>query len=135
MLRTLTNVNKVILILSVILLAGILTSGRSQTMTAENQAGKRPVYHVIFHTPGIKWVDSLSFQEQPGVMEHINYMATFLESKKLVEGGPFLDNSGGMMVFNGTKEEAEKIANADPAVKAGLLKVSVRPWLVAMSTK
>ena len=64
MLRTLTNMNKVILILSVILLAGILTSGRFQTMTAENQTGKRPVYHVIFHTPGIKWVDSLSFQEQ-----------------------------------------------------------------------
>ncbi|MBL7960430.1 hypothetical protein JNL27_09360 [bacterium] len=99
------------------------------------QQKNKPVYHVIFHTPGPKWVDSLSFQEQPGIVEHINYMATILESKRLVEGGPFLDNSGGMMVFDGSKDEAEKVANADPAVKAGLLKFKVKPWLVAMSRK
>ena len=93
------------------------------------------VYHVLFHSPGEKWVESLPFQQQPGVMAHVSYTAAFLENNKLVEGGPFLDHSGGMMVFSGSKEEAEEIANADPAVKNGLLKVIVRPWLVAMSTK
>jgi uncharacterized protein YciI len=126
---------KTILILSAIALIGILTSSKPKTTPMEQQDKKPTIYQVLFHSPGPKWVDSLSFQEQPGVMEHVNYMAGFLQSKKLVEGGPFLDNSGGMMVFKGTKEEAEKIANADPAVKAGLLKVTVRPWMVAMSTK
>ena len=100
----------------------------------EQQKNKPTIYHVLFHSPGAKWTAGVSFQQQPGVMEHVNYMASFIESKKLVEGGPFLDNSGGMMVFSGTKEEAEKIANDDPAVKGGLLKVTVKPWMVAMST-
>ncbi|MDB5281501.1 MAG: cytosolic protein [Bacteroidota bacterium] len=126
---------KTFLIISAIALTVILTSGKIKTTTMEQPEDKPTIYYVLFHSPGAKWVSSLSFQEQPGVMDHVNYMAGFLESKKLVEGGPFLDNSGGMMVFNGTKEEAEKIANADPAVKAGLLKVVVRPWMVAMSSK
>lgn len=93
------------------------------------------IYHVLFHSPGEKWVDSLLFQEQPGVTGHVKYMASFLQAKKLVEGGPFLDNSGGMMIFDGTREEAEKITYNDPTVKSGVLKVTVKPWMVAMSAK
>lgn len=97
---------------------------------------KKPqVYYVLFHSPGEKWVDTLQFNQQPGVMEHVQYMATFLESRKLVMGGPFLDNSGGMMIYMcEKKEDAEKIANEDPSVKKGLLKVQVKPWLAAMSS-
>src|ERR1043165_2600327 len=122
-------------IIAAITLLVILTSAKHKTAAMPQQDKQPTIYYVLFHSPGPKWVDSLGFQQQPGVMDHVNYMATFLKSKKLVEGGPFLDNSGGMMVFNGTKEEAEKITNADPAVKAGLLKVAVKPWMVAMSTK
>jgi uncharacterized protein YciI len=124
-----------LLIVSAIALIALLTSSKINTTSMQQQDEKPTIYYVLFHSPGAKWVNNLSFQQQPGVMDHVNYMASFLESKKLVEGGPFLDNSGGMMVFSGTKEEAEKIANADPAVKAGLLKVTVKPWMVAMSTK
>lgn len=109
----------------------ILVSARINS----SSQGKPAVYYVLFHSPGEKWVDTLSFREQPGVKEHVSYMSSFLESKKLVEGGPFLDNSGGMMIFNTTKEEAEKIAKEDPAVKSGLLKVSVKPWMMGMSSK
>ncbi len=129
------SMSKTILIISAIALTGILTSTKIKTTTMEQQDKKPTIYQVLFHSPGEKWIDSLSFQKQPGVIEHVNYMATFLQSKKLVEGGPFLDNSGGMMVLSGTTEEAEKIANEDPAVKSGLLKVTVRPWMVVMSTK
>jgi uncharacterized protein YciI len=85
---------------------------------------------VLFHSPGKQWVDSLSFNEQPGIDEHVNYYAGLLEKNKLHEGGPFLDNSGGMMILNVNKPDAEKIANDDPAVKKGLLKVEVKQWLV-----
>jgi uncharacterized protein YciI len=52
---------------------------------------------------------------------------------RLLIGGPFLDDSGGMMVLKvGSMDEAEAIAGADPAVKAGLLQVKVRPWLAAL---
>jgi uncharacterized protein YciI len=126
---------KAILIISAIALTIALTSGKISNKPMQQGDDKPTIYYVLFHSPGAKWVSGVSFQEQPGVMEHVKYMAGFVESKKLVEGVPFLDNSGGMMVFNGTKEEAEKIANADPAVKAGLLKVTVKPWMVAMSSK
>ncbi|MEZ5059808.1 MAG: YciI family protein [Saprospiraceae bacterium] len=67
-------------------------------------------------------------------MDHVQYMATF-GTEKLVMGGPFLDNSGGMMIYNcETIEEAQKIANDDPTVKSGLLNVEVKQWMVAMQT-
>ena len=50
-------------------------------------------------------------------------------------GGPFLDEtSGGMMVPAAGVSEAEirAFADADPAVKSGLLKFEIRRWMVAM---
>lgn len=94
-----------------------------------------PVYFVLFHTPGEKWTANVSFREQPGVMEHVQYMARFVQTNQLVIGGPFLDNSGGMMVMQaGSLEEAERLAKEDPSVQKGLLNVSVKPWMAAMRT-
>jgi uncharacterized protein YciI len=81
----------------------------------------------------VNWDHSLAFQEQPGVIEHVRYMASFHEAG-MVMGGPYLDNSGGMMIFNGSKEEAERIATSDPCVKNGLLNVVVRPWMMVMGS-
>ena len=89
-----------------------------------------PTYFVLFHKPGPKWIAGTGFQDQPGVMDHVHYMAGFFARNELVMGGPFLDNSGGMMIFDtGTIEKAQAIAEADPAVKAGLLGVTVKPWM------
>ena len=94
-----------------------------------------PVYFVLCHSPGAKWDANRSFQEQPGIGEHVAYMAGLLKKGLIVMGGPFLDNSGGMMVSRfGTIEEARKAADDDPGVKAGLLNVVVRPWMVPMSS-
>lgn len=108
----------------------------SNNLYSQNMNKPTPsIFFVLIHTPGENWVDSLSFQEQPNVMEHVKYMSTFLKSKKLIMGGPFLDNSGGMMIYKCEKiEEAEKIANDDPCVKNGLLNVEVKQWLVPMKT-
>jgi len=93
------------------------------------------IYYVLFHTPGPTWKDGIDFRQQPGVVDHVNYMASFMATDKLAIGGPFLDNTGGMMVLRAdSQEEAEAIANADPSVLAGLLKVSVKPWFVPMET-
>ena len=119
----------------VLIISTFLTtfSNHSSAQTMEKPGPK--IYFVLFHTPGVNWIDSLPFREQPGVMDHVQYMATFLEQKKLVMGGPFLDNSGGMMIYNcETIEEAQKIANDDPTVKSGLLNVEVKQWMVAMQT-
>ncbi|MEZ4838696.1 YciI family protein [Flavobacterium sp.] len=108
----------------------------SADLYSQNNKPSAPTtFFVLFHTPGKNWVASLPFKEQPNVMEHVKYMSTFLESKKLIMGGPFLDNSGGMMIYSCEKiEEALKIANDDPCVKNGLLNVEVKQWFVPMKT-
>lgn len=94
------------------------------------------VFHVIMHTPGVAWQAGTGFREQPGVMAHVEYMAGLLEAGTLAFGGPFLDDSGGMALLQGADlAEAERVAQADPSVQAGLLKARVVPWMVAMSGK
>ncbi len=95
------------------------------------------IYYVLFHSPGSAWVEGTGFREQPGVIEHARYMMGFQETGHMQLGGPFLDDTGGMMVMRAaSQEEAEGFANADPCVKNGLLTVQVKPWMTVFeSTK
>lgn len=120
----------------IILCASLSTSGIENQEQAETKPRPdHPLHCVIFHTPGPNWKEGVPFQEQPGIMEHIQYMAKQLQERQLVMGGPFLDNSGGMMICTtADTDQAKAIANADPAVKAGLLLVEVKLWMVPMSS-
>ena len=93
-----------------------------------------PIRFVAFHRPGPAWQSGTEFSEQPGVREHIDHYDVALKSGLLERGGPFIDSSGGMMVFAPGVDRtlADQIAQADPAVKSGLLVVEVRPWLAAL---
>jgi uncharacterized protein YciI len=68
---------------------------------------------------------------QKGHMANITALA---KAGKISMAGPFGDNGEirGILVFNtATKEEAEKLAAEDPAVKAGRLVVEIHPWWAA----
>jgi uncharacterized protein YciI len=87
-------------------------------------------YFVLAHAPGPKWDPTRGFREQAGIEQHTNYMQDFFDCGTLVLGGPFLDNSGGMMIFDlDSAQEAQRVAEDDPTVKSGLLAVTVKPWL------
>ena len=90
---------------------------------------------VVAHTPGPAWVPGVSFRDQPGVEHHLGTMRGWLEDGHLVMGGPFLDDAGGGMavVAFDSVEAADAAAQADRAVRAGLLRAAVRPWLAGMS--
>ena len=91
-------------------------------------------YFVLSHAPGPAWDHSKGFFDQPGLRHHLEYMKPIFAAGKIVLGGPFLDDSGGMMILDvATVEEATAIAAADPTVKAGLLVVTVRPWMAAFA--
>jgi uncharacterized protein YciI len=71
-------------------------------------------------------------------------MDSLFAAGTLVIGGPFIDDSGtvsfttisGAMLVLGaeTAEEARRIAQADPAVQAGIFEIAeVRRWAVALS--
>lgn len=94
-----------------------------------------PIYFALFHTPGPSWQSGVGFRDQEGIAAHIQYMATQVDAGRLVFGGPFLDDSGGMMVLRADDVAAAlAIAAADPTVANGLLRVEVKAWMMAMSS-
>ena len=90
---------------------------------------------VIAHTPGPAWLPGVAFRDQPGVANHLATMKQWLADGRLVMGGPFLDDGGGGMavVRFDDAAAADAAAQQDPAVRAGLLVASTRPWLAGLS--
>jgi len=100
-------------------------------------AANPDVRYIILHKPGPAWQLGIDFREQPGVREHVEHYGAMQTRGLLEMGGPYLTpDSGGMMIpVSGiSEEEIRRIAEADPAVRRGLLEVEVRPWYVAMKT-
>jgi uncharacterized protein len=63
--------------------------------------------------------------------EHLKNILRLAEDGTLIVAGPFLDNQSirGIFIFNvESVEEARKIAETDPAVKAGTLVLELHPW-------
>lgn len=118
------------------ILAGLMLSAVMPTPAlAQAERPARDVRFVIVHSPGPAWVPGKPFFEQPGLQSHIDHYRQLLVQGKLVLGGPFLDSAaGGMMVPAAglAQKEIEDFALADPAVRNGLLKAEVRPWLIGM---
>lgn len=109
-------------------------SAQEKESSEKNAPDKSPMFCVIIHSPGPNWIKDIPFREQPGVGEHVQYMRRQLEKGLLLIGGPFPDNTGGMMVTTISDiDEAVTIAEADPAVKSGLLNVKVKQWMIPMS--
>ena len=95
-----------------------------------------PPQLVVFHRPGPRWRKGAPLLEQDGVAQHVAHYRQLLDAGKLQMGGPFLDDEGGgMMIAVPGVDPAElrAFAEADPAVRGGLLTVEVRPWLMGMS--
>ena len=90
---------------------------------------------VVAHTPGPAWLPGVGFRDQPGVADHLATMKTWLVEGHLVMGGPFLDADGGGMAIVRFDDvaAADAAAQADPAVQAGLLIATTRPWLAGLS--
>ena len=91
--------------------------------------------YVVLHTPGPAWDRSKSPFEQVGVQAHINHYRKLQQDGKLDLGGPFMDaTEGGMMIPAAgiAEDEIRKFAEDDPAVRSGLLRAEVRPWLIGM---
>lgn len=62
---------------------------------------------------------------------HMENMTKMHKDGKLLVAGPFGDNGNwrGIFILDcATKEEAETLVKADPAVKAGRLAYEIHPW-------
>lgn len=64
-------------------------------------------------------------------MAHLKNIMRLANEGKLIVAGPFLDNQPirGIFIFNvSTVEEAKKLTETDPAIKAGSLVMELHPW-------
>ncbi|MEO8569926.1 MAG: YciI family protein [Ginsengibacter sp.] len=62
---------------------------------------------------------------------HLKNIIRLADEGKLIVAGPFMDDQPirGIFIFNvGTIEEAKKLTETDPAIKAGVLEMELRPW-------
>jgi uncharacterized protein YciI len=62
---------------------------------------------------------------------HLKNITKLVEEGKLIVAGPFMDDQPirGIFIFNvSTIEEAKKLTETDPAIKAGSLIMELHPW-------
>ena len=62
---------------------------------------------------------------------HLANISRLANEGKLVLAGPFLDSGDlrGIYIFTGVSlDEAKELTNSDPAIKAGTLRMELKPW-------
>jgi len=75
----------------------------------------------------MKTVDAAKDKEI--LTEHIDYLNDQINAGKILAKGPFTDHTGGLIIFNvRSLEEAEEIANGDPALKEGSRVYTFKEW-------
>jgi uncharacterized protein len=75
-------------------------------------------------------------REQEGWDEHALFVDELVAEGKFVMGGPFSDNSGSLILFEGiSADEARAVMDTDPFVANGVFVVEdVRDWTVFVDT-
>lgn len=109
---------------------------KKQTISAKqkhksiDEEGEMKTYYMVFLVKGEnRTQDSTTAAEIQ--KQHLAHLDKMWKDGKLDIAGPFLDegDSRGICIYNvKTLEEAKALAESDPAVKAGRLKVIVRAW-------
>lgn len=113
-----------------------MTQNAKKSASAPNESP--PLRYVIMHIPGPAWVQGLDPTQQKGVAEHSAYISRLFSEGKIEASGPFLkDNAGGMILTAAGIDaaEAERMGTDDPAIRTGLIRYEVRPWLTVFRQK
>lgn len=121
---------QIVLILAAAACTGCNSPSSRATLNSvpDPSANSASGYYAVIISPGPAWDYSKKRDDQIGIMEHRKYMASLL-GHAMSEGGPFDDALGGLAVLNAESiAEARAIAERDPAVQRGLLKVEVHKW-------
>lgn len=103
---------------------------KSNDKSKKKEEGEMKTYYMVFLVKGEnRTQDSATAAEIQ--KQHLAHLDKLWNEGKLDIAGPFLDDGDtrGICIYNvKTIEEAKALAEADPAVKAGRLKVIVRAW-------
>ena len=94
-------------------------------------AHKLVEFHMALLKHAPKWGAAENAQTKHLHDEHLNYVASLLDSGKVVIAGPFTDGGEitGIYIFRAKDAaEAKALAEADPVVAAGMFIVEMHPW-------
>ena len=85
---------------------------------------------LIHFRPGNAWVPGKSVFEQD-LEEHGAYMQALFDSNKIVIGGPFLNDRGGMVVIEvASEQEAGHILEECPSIVNGVFEAEMHPVML-----
>lgn len=93
-------------------------------------------WFALLHTPGPAVPAGESVFDQPGIAEHFAFLQRLAADGRLVAAGPLTDSDGdGLTVLRAdSAERARELAEQqDGSVRAGILRVTVRPWQVVLA--
>jgi uncharacterized protein YciI len=111
------------------LLTGEICVGQ-QKGSEGNQVQSLGHYWFVMFNKGSTWgQDSATTAKL--FQEHIHYIISQRGTRKIITGGPFLDKATwiGFEIYGcTTREEVEKITEADPAVSSKILSYEIHPW-------
>ena len=104
----------------------------------EAQTGPRS-YHMVLFSLGPAWDPAKPPMQQPGIQDHVGYMQKLMKDQVMVLGGPFVEGpkitSAFYILDAKTPAEARQLAESDPAVTKGLMKIDeVRTFLLFAAT-
>jgi len=84
----------------------------------------------VVYSKGPNWSEEGPKGEH--ISRHIAHQRKNFDAGKLIMGGPFLDEQGGMAILEvDSRDEAQQIVQNDPAVSGGFYVVALHPWRIA----
>lgn len=78
----------------------------------------------------IAYLETLDEKKDAEILdEHKAYLQKYLKEGKIYAKGPFLDHSGGIIIYKTeNEEEAYEIASKDPVIRDGSRKMTFKAW-------
>ena len=115
---------------AVVLLAiGTAVPAAAQAAPAQQAAAPGSArQYVVILKHGPKWLPGKGAAEQP-LLTHRQYLKELADKGTLRLAGPFLDDSGGLILLNvGSEADARRLEEQDPGVVDGILAIdTIRP--------
>lgn len=115
----------------ILLVAALTLSGHA--VLAADAPPDMTTYYFGILVRGEKWTPAKTPETAKIQEGHMGHLEAMWKAGKLVLAGPLTDDGEwrGILIYRTkTIEEAQKLADDDPAVKAGRLKVTMHPWLI-----
>lgn len=111
----------------------VFTAGDRLPAQAIDKQPTTPVrQYIVLLKHGPKWIPNKGVSEQP-LLAHGHYLNDLMSRGVLQLAGPFLDDSGGLILLNARDEnEVRAITEHDPGIATQILEVeSIRPFRIA----